>query len=122
MVESGIVDTCVCVSCDAVRREHAFLTCDMSSDGDPVQGRAHAMLIETASAAARADRKPLASVRIDTATSPSQAGSQAAPHDDQEMTAALCAFLSKAGDAQASLRIDAPQALGTEQSIALALP
>lgn len=122
MLESGQVDACVCVSCDAVCAGETFLTGAESRDSGPIDGAAHAFLIETAQSARRNGRKALADVRVGADDSVTDTAAEAAPADDREMLGSLCAFLAGADAGPAGLRIHAPQALRTRQSIFLVRP
>lgn len=117
IVQSGEVDACICVSCDAVSADAAFLADDEFRDVERIDGAAYAYLIETEDSAMKNARIPIADVRISASGLIPDGATPPAPADDQEMLGSFCAFLSEVKAGEPVFRLDAPAAMGTKRAI-----
>lgn len=114
IVQSGEVDACVCVACDAVTSAASYLAAGRPCGDETIDGASYAFLVETEDSAAGNARRPLADVRISATEPVADADARTTWTADRKMLGALCAFLSETDDGRAAFRLDAPAAAGTQ--------
>lgn len=117
LVQSGEADACVCVSCDAVTAEAAFLAEDRRGEVEGATVAAYACLIETAESATQSDRSPVADVQRIADGPAREEGAFPTAADERDMLGSLCAFLSETEAVEPPFRLDAPGAMGARRAL-----